>query len=99
MGPGRGVAASTAEPTRAHTAANQPNGPLSKTDTGAHRHGHRHGHTDTGTQTRAHDDAPAGEGGLRPRLPDGRVLGGAASTTSGHQPVMKYSVLHAQPVS
>ena len=30
---------------------------------------------------------------------DGRVLGGAASTTSGHQPVMKYSVLHAQPVS
>ena len=36
MSPGRGVAASTAEPTRAHTAANQPNGRLSKTDTGAH---------------------------------------------------------------
>ena len=32
-------------------------------------------------------------------LSDGGVLGGAASTTSGHQPVMKYSVLHAQPVS
>ena len=37
-------------------------------------------------------------GGLG-RPTDGRVLGGAASTTSGHQPVMKYSVLHAQPVS
>ena len=36
MSPGRGVAASTAEPTRAHTAANQPNGRLSKTDTDAH---------------------------------------------------------------
>ena len=36
MSPGRGVAASTAEPTRAHTAANQPNGRPSKTDTGAH---------------------------------------------------------------
>ena len=37
--------------------------------------------------------------GLRQAHNDGRVLGGAASTTSGHQPVMKYSVLHAQPVS
>ena len=36
MSPGRGVAASPAEPTRAHTAANQPNGRLSKTDTRAH---------------------------------------------------------------
>ena len=36
MSPGRGVAASTAEPTRAHTAANRPNGRRSKTDTDAH---------------------------------------------------------------